>query len=78
MTKRLEEIGDVSQRFSLHARAVRVVEQWKAACGRPMLSAEASHDLATRIVEAMVWVRVGFQANADLASGSEENDLSRL
>jgi hypothetical protein len=62
MTKRLEEIGQPS---SLHARAARVVEEWKAASGKSLLSPEQSHDLAARIVEAMVWARVGFPANAD-------------
>jgi hypothetical protein len=46
-----------AERESMHSRAARVVEDWKAASGKPMLSAEQSHDLAARIVEAMVWAK---------------------
>jgi hypothetical protein len=46
-----------AERESMHARAARVVEEWKAATGKPMLSPQVSYDLAARIVEAMVWAR---------------------
>ena len=64
---------------ALHAHAARVVEDWKMAHGKPMLSPAAAHDLAARIVDAMVWARgyskqVGSRADADLVSGSEAND----
>jgi hypothetical protein len=36
------------------SRAARVAEDWKSANGKPLLSAEQSHNLAARIVEATV------------------------
>lgn len=71
MDRKLSDNLAQSHSAQLNVRAERVVEDWKAAYGKPMLSPEAAHDLAARIVEAMVWARVGFRANADLASGSE-------
>jgi hypothetical protein len=37
--------------------ASRVVEEWKTANGKPMLSPSACGDLVDRIVEAMLWAQ---------------------
>jgi len=60
-----EALRDLPEAPAMFERASEIVSAWKEANGKPLLSPEVSHDLAGRIMLALIEARTEVALSAD-------------